>query len=64
MSYSASSANSSFVDRAIDTIKAVIPNVVVSLVVSVAASIVLSGLTYSLNAAFGIPVVPFFLIML
>ncbi|WP_127081129.1 hypothetical protein [Dulcicalothrix desertica] len=64
MSYSASPANSSFVHRAIDTLKVAIPNVVVSLVVSVAASVVLTGLAYSLNAAFGIPVIPFFFIML
>jgi hypothetical protein len=64
MFHSTSSANSSFVERTVDTIKAVIPNVVASVVVSVAASVVLTGLTYTLGAAIGIPIFPFFMIML
>lgn len=63
MSYSASFVPNNFVSRTTDTLKAIIPDLVISVVVSVVASVALTALTYSVSAAFGIPVVPFFFIM-
>ena len=65
MFYSTSSApNASFLSGALNNLKILLPNLVLSLVVSVVGSIVLTAFTYGLNVAIGIPVVPFFLIVL
>jgi hypothetical protein len=65
MFYSTTSApNSSFLSGALNNLKILLPNLVLSLVVSVVGSIVLTTLTYGLSAAIGIPVFPFFLLVL
>ena len=65
MSYSTSYApQSSFVFGALDNLRILLPNLVLSLGISIVGSIVLTGLTYWLNAAIGIPVIPFLFIMI
>lgn len=65
MSYSTSYApQSSFVSGALNNLRILLPNLVLSLGISIVGSIVLTGLTYWLNAAFGIPVIPFLFIMI
>ncbi|MBD0389860.1 MAG: hypothetical protein ICV54_25990 [Nostoc sp. C3-bin3] len=65
MSYSTSYApQSSFVSAALDNLRILLPNLVLSLGISIVSSIVLTGLTYWLNAAIGIPVIPFLFIMI
>ncbi|MBD2440828.1 hypothetical protein [Nostoc sp. FACHB-110] len=65
MSYSTSYApQSSFVSGALDNLRFFLPNLVLSLGISIVGSIVLTGLTYWLNAAIGLPVIPFLFIMI
>ncbi|WP_100903850.1 hypothetical protein [Nostoc flagelliforme] len=65
MSYSTSYApQSSFVSGALNNLRIFLPNLVLSLGISIVGSIVLTGLTYWLNAAIGIPVIPFLFIMI
>nr|ADO18983.1 hypothetical protein Nfla_1305 [Nostoc flagelliforme str. Sunitezuoqi] len=65
MSYSTSYApQSCFVSGALNNLRILLPNLVLSLGISIVGSIVLTGLTYWLNAAIGIPVIPFLFIMI
>jgi hypothetical protein len=65
MSYPTSYApQSSFVSGALDNLKILLPNLVLSVGISIVGSIVLTGLIYWLNAATGIPVIPFLFIMI
>jgi hypothetical protein len=61
--YTSSAPNPSFLSEALNNLKIVLPNLVLSLVISVVGSILLTALTYGLNVAIGIPIVPFFLIV-
>jgi hypothetical protein len=65
MSYSTNYApQSSFVSGALNNLRILLPNLVLSLGISIVGSILLTGLTYWLNVAVGIPVIPFLFIMI
>ncbi|MBW4509165.1 MAG: hypothetical protein KME64_21980 [Scytonematopsis contorta HA4267-MV1] len=65
MSYSASYApNSSFLSGIINNLKGWLPNLISSLAISVVGSILLTGFTSWLSFAFGVPLLPFFFIIL
>lgn len=65
MSSSTSHAPQSFfMSGTLNNLRILLPNLVLSLGISIVGSIVLTGLTYWLNAAIGIPVIPFLFIMI